>query len=251
VTAPPRSRLARLGRAAVRLVLDARFRDSLRMSLFRPPGGFQPFGDTAPNRYPIIFDFVRRQLGEDGAHDILSFGCSTGEEVITLRRYFPKARIKGIDINPRNIAACRRALRRQPDAGLDFAIASSTRGEPEAFYDAIFCMAVLRDGRLGRPGTTRCDPLLRFDDFAACIQDFARCLKPGGLLIVRHSNFRLCDAPAGQRFETLLRRELGEPGHTPLFGPDNRRLEGAVYPDTVFRKIASDRAAPEPSASAG
>lgn len=241
----------RLGRAAVRLVLDSRFRESLRMSFFRPPGGFQPFGDTALNRYPVIFDFVRRELGEDGAHAILSFGCSTGEEVFTLRRYFPKARIKGIDINPRNIAACRRALQRQPDAGLDFTIASSTRGESEGRYDAIFCMAVLRDGRLGRPGTMRCDPLLRFEDFAACVQEFARCLKPGGLLIVRHSNFRLCDAAAGRKFETLLRRDLGDRTHTPLFGPDNRLLEGAVYPDTVFRKIASDRAAPVPSAPAG
>ncbi len=66
------------------------------------------------------------------------------------------------------------------------------------------------------------------------VADFERCLKPGGLLIIRHSNFRLCDAPAGQAFETIL--QLQSRGGTPLFGPHNRLLAECAYPDTVFRK---------------
>jgi SAM-dependent methyltransferase len=154
--------------------------------------------------------------------------------VFSLRQYFPHASIKGIDINPGNIAVCRRRLKKSPDPGIAFAAADSTATEPPGSYDAIFAMAVLRHGSLGLPGVTRCNHLIRFEDFARAVADFERCLRPGGLLIIRHSNFRLCDAPAGQAFETILRLPAGPA--TPLFGPDNRLLPDCEYPDTVFRK---------------
>jgi hypothetical protein len=96
-------------------------------------------------------------------------------------------------------------------------------------------MAVLRHSGLGLPGITRCDPLLRFQDFARAVADFDRCLKHGGLLVIRHSHFRLSDAPVGQHFETALQVPLGS-SKPLLFGPDNRLLPDCEYPDTVFRK---------------
>jgi 2-polyprenyl-3-methyl-5-hydroxy-6-metoxy-1,4-benzoquinol methylase len=200
-----------------------------------PEGAFQPFNDTSHNRYPHIFSFVQSVLGRGSAVNVLSYGCSTGEEAFSLREYLPNATIKGVDINAGNIAVCRRRLRKTPDAAMSFATARSMASEASAGYDAIFCMAVLRHGSLGLPGVSRCDPLLRFEDFAQAIADFERCLKPGGLLITRHSNFRLRDAPAGEAFETILRVPDDDP-QTPLFGPDNRLLADRHYPDTVFQK---------------
>ena len=230
--------LPRLFGALRRLASERDYRNMLWLRLARPKGLFQPNNDTQPDRYPEIFRFVQSQLGAGSAIRILSFGCSTGEEVFSLRRYFPQAVIKGIDINWRNIAACRRRLRREPDAGISFARASSTLGEPALYYDAIFCMAVLRHGQLALAGTTRCDHLIRFDDFAAVVKDFSRCLKAGGLLAIRHSNFRLVDAPAGVDFETMLRVATLPAEKLPLFGRDNYLLGGAEYPDAVFRKKA-------------
>jgi SAM-dependent methyltransferase len=182
---------------------------------------------------------VQAQLAAGRDVRLLSFGCSTGEEVFSLRHYFPQAVIKGIDVNRLNIATCRSRLRRARDNGISFETAASPAGEPAAFYDAIFCMAVLRHGQLALPGITRCDHLIRFEDFAAAVQDFSRCLKPGGLLVIRHSNFRLADAPAGAGFETILQVEIPKPERLPLFGSDNRLLRDASYPDTVFRKTAA------------
>ena len=230
--------LPRLFGALRRLASERDYRNMLWLRLARPKGLFQPNNDTQPDRYPEIFRFVQSQLGAGSAIRILSFGCSTGEEVFSLRHYFPQAVIKGIDINWRNIAACRRRLRREPDAGISFARASSTLGEPALYYDAIFCMAVLRQGQLALAGTTRCDHLIRFDDFAAAVKDFSRCLKAGGLLAIRHSNFRLVDAPAGVDFETMLRVATLPADKLPLFGRDNYLLAGAEYPDAVFRKKA-------------
>jgi 2-polyprenyl-3-methyl-5-hydroxy-6-metoxy-1,4-benzoquinol methylase len=228
--------LVRLVGALRGLAGDRNYRNIAWMRLTRPKGLFQLVNDTQPNRYPRIFKFVQSQLGADSEARILSFGCSTGEEVFSLRRYFPRAAIKGIDINGRNIAACRRRQRRERATGVAFATAASTAGEPAGFYDAIFCMAVLRHGGLAAPGTLRCDHLIRFEDFAAVVKDFHRCLKPGGLLAIRHSNFRLCDAPAGADFEVVLSVEVSQPDKLPLFGPDNRLVAGASYPDAVFRK---------------
>jgi SAM-dependent methyltransferase len=228
--------IVRAWRMLFRLAAEAPDRGVMWLVWCQPPAAFQPFNDTAPNRYPKIFSFVRQEIAATRAPAILSFGCSTGEEVFSLRRYFPCAAIKGVDVNPGNIATARRRLRERPDKKLCFEVAGSTANEPAAKYDAIFCMAVLRHGSLGRPGVERCDRLIRFADFAAAIADFSRCLKPGGLLIVRHSNFRLCDTPTAADFETLLRSPLPSKNKSPLFGPDNRLMPFADYPDTVFRK---------------
>ena len=103
-------------------------------------------------------------------------------------------------------------------------------------------MAVLRHGDLALPGVTRCDHLIRFADFSAALADFERCLKPGGLLVIRHSNFRLCDTAAAAAFETIhsVKNPDGSK-RTPLFDPDDRLLSGADYADTVFRKLAIAR----------
>jgi len=63
---------------------------------------FQPYSTTRADRYPVIFRFVRDALGDAPSLRLLSFGCSSGEEVWTLRRYFAAAFIKGIDIDPAN-----------------------------------------------------------------------------------------------------------------------------------------------------
>jgi hypothetical protein len=97
-------------------------------------------------------------------------------------------------------------------------------------------MAVLREPALKASSVNDCTRYFPFSRFAHAMDDFSRCLKPGGLLIVRYSNFRLCDAPAGAGFETVMRQPYKNPHNTPIFGPDNRRMPGVVYDDVVFRK---------------
>ena len=231
------SRWRSLGRA----LRDRDFRrDLLWRRLPRPPGVFQIGGDTREDRYPEIFAFVRDGLGAEGPVRLLSFGCSTGEEVFTLRRYFPRAAIDGIDINPYRIRACHARMRGAPDAGLRFMAAGSTAHLPDASYDAIFCLAVLRHGGLASGPPPCCAHLIRFAAFAELVGDFARCLKPGGLLAIAHSNFRFSDAPASAGFEVVLRAGPGRADNaTPLYGPDDRLLPGVGYHDIIFRGLGS------------
>jgi SAM-dependent methyltransferase len=198
---------------------------------------FQDDGTTGLDRYPTIFAFVREALGDGEALRLLSFGCATGEEVLSLRRYFPRAHLLGIDINPRHIAVARARPDLARDARVTIEQAGSLRDQPDGAFDAIFCLSVLRRGLLNVGRRDRCDPHLRFADFDRQIAEFARCLRPGGLLAVRNSNFRLRDASAAGQFEVALRLRLAPDPGTPLFGPDNRRLADQAYGEVVFRRV--------------
>lgn len=57
------------------------------------PGSHQLVDWTAANRYPEIF--AAAAAAAPDARRILSFGCSTGEECVSLAEYFPKAEIIG------------------------------------------------------------------------------------------------------------------------------------------------------------
>lgn len=236
----PKDALKRLVRALpgsrhlIPLYRFAQGDDARHASLWKPPpaGLFQPFATTAVDRYPRLFAFACDRLGDGPDRRILSFGCSTGEEVFSLRRYFPQAQIRGIDINPRNIARAQARLRRLGDPRLSFSIAASATEEGMGSYDAVFAMAVFRHGELGDFRPT-CSPLLQFADFEQSLTELAACLKPGGLLFLRHTNFRFQDTGPAQQFDLLLERPRNP--QTPVYGrneallPSQPALEGVAW----------------------
>jgi len=207
---------------------------SIRYRVRQPVAGrFQPYRHTLPDRYPWLFSFAAASLGSESDCRLLSFGCSRGDEVLALRTYFPRATIKGIDFDRRNIARCRA---RTNDANMSFSVAATTREERAGSYDAIFCLAVLCHGYLTISGAQRCDPLLDFADFERVVSDFARCLKPGGLLLLHTTSFRFRDTAVAADFDILLEAELEQMAADVQFGRDNRRLPGARDRAVVFRK---------------
>jgi SAM-dependent methyltransferase len=240
---PPQQRrpfLLRAARFGWNFARDSDFRSVMLLRWQSPPNLFQPFAETSEDRYPEIFRFARDTIGDEPERMILSFGCSTGEEVLTLRKYFPHTYIKGLDINRRNVAAAQAKLGQMRLTGIEFGLASSTGLEPAGRYDAIFAMSVFRHGGLGENGRDgRCDHLIRFADFEAAAMDLARALRPGGLLFIANSNFRFNDAAASADFEVVLTStEYAAAPGTPIFDRDNRYVPHSRYSNVGFRKRA-------------
>jgi SAM-dependent methyltransferase len=202
----------------------------------RLPGQFQDRSYTQPDRYPWLFEFARAALGADARLRLLSFGCCTGDEVFTLRRYFPQAAITGIDIDPQNIAVCRARADANAAQNLTFTVAAGTGREPTAAYDAIFCLGVLCLGDLTALGLDRSDPFFTFAEFERTVTDFARCLKPGGLLLFHSTNFRFGDTDAARAFDVVLDADPPELGTAVIFDRQNRLMPGERYRAVGFRK---------------
>jgi SAM-dependent methyltransferase len=216
----------------------------MRMKPRRKPlaGQFQRYSHTLPDRYPWLFGFAAQQLPAQADLNVLSFGCSRGDEVFALRRYFPRAVIKGIDVEPRNIALCEARARAQGLTGVSFQAAADTQDEASASYDAIFCLAVLCLGDLTTTGARRCDPQLRFEDFERVVADFSRCLKPSALLMLHTTNFRFSDTLVAHEFDTLLEATPQQMASDVQFDRYNRLIDGPRYCAVAFRKRVASAA---------
>jgi SAM-dependent methyltransferase len=190
------------------------------------PGAFQPYYYTRPDRYPWLFAFAAARLGPRTDARIRSFGWSRGEEAFTLRRYFPGATVKGIDVNPRNITRATARAKAEGAVDMTFEAAGTAQGEPTGVYDAIFCLAVLCNGDLTTSQAVRSDPVLYFADFERIVTDFARCLKPGGLLVLHTTNFRFGDTAVAADFDVVFEAEPQDLALDVIFDRHNRLMPG-------------------------
>lgn len=62
---------------------------------------------TSGERFPLIFDNAKKLYPD--AKRVLSFGCSTGEEVEALAKRFPDAEIVGVDLDYSSISRARKS----------------------------------------------------------------------------------------------------------------------------------------------
>ncbi len=189
---------------------------------------------TWADRYPAIFGAARDYFSGRPEIRILSFGCSTGEEVVTLRQYFPQARIVGAEINPRSLAVCRA---RGLDERIAFVPSTPRRIRDAGPYDAIFCMAVLQRNphAVESQGITDLSETYPFEKFDAQVSEFERLLNPGGLLVVHHSQYVFGDATVAGRF-TPLTTQPQPTVDGPRFDRRSRRMEGDVVVGSMWVK---------------
>lgn len=195
----------------------------------------QPWPTTFEDRYPEIFTALDAHLWTIANPRILSFGCSDGSEVRSLRRWFPNARIVGIDPNPAMIRIARAHLALHPDPAISYIEGARAALVGDMQFDAILAMAVFRHGDLETNTPDSCADVLPFSRFAETVAELDKHLAPGGWMTIWNSHFRFCDTPTAMRYEARsLRFTRAEP-MTLTYGQDNRRLEGS-YSDAMFRK---------------
>ena len=190
---------------------------------------------TSLDRYPEIFTKVTGLLHATTTSKILSFGCSTGEELVTLRRYFSLGTLVGADVNRRALRIARRTTRGLQDVRV---LKSSSEGlTKEGPFDAIFAMSVL----CRHPDTSACEvnKLYSFEAFQRSVAELDELLSVGGLLVCFNTNYQIEDLDLIHRYEIVDCNYAAESWVVSLFDRSGNRLRQSKPPHCVFRKLTN------------
>jgi hypothetical protein len=177
----------------------------------------QSHNGTFLGRYWTEHSLLRRYVPSDRDLAILSFGCSTGEELATIRQLFPGANLYGCDVNWHNLQAAR-AL-----TGPSVTVFESSDGEVVRHgpYDIILCNSVLLAPTTTHGSRVRgLDPAL----WRGVLHLLHETLKPGGLLQIINSNVPFRYHPVAAQYRALRSPLVLGPNFVDQFDPDDRCL---------------------------
>ncbi|MFY9259491.1 MAG: methyltransferase [Gallionella sp.] len=211
-------------------LMDGSHRSVVMTKLLARQQAHQLVNYTAPHRYPAVFRACAEYFAAAQPLTLLSFGCSTGEEVFSLREYFPHAELVGVDINRRNIRVARAS--RQKDARMNFYTELPEQGQ----YDAIFCMAVLQRTENRLPDTTDSSQIYPFHRFDAQVVMLDARLNVGGLFVIDHADYRFEDTRVAAKYQPLDNPPRIQRAR-PIFDRNNQRSLIPYDNPRVFKKI--------------
>lgn len=215
-------RIGHIVKESIKFVIDKRVRALILMQLLHGNRVQQTTQLTWENRYPDVFSACKSYFEERGERDIriLSYGCCTGEEVMTLREYFPEATIVGAEINKNSLKICRS---RQHDDKIYFVDSVLKKISALGPYDLIFCMAVLQrtphvveDNHI-----TDISDLYPFDKFEKQVKELDSYLKNNGVVVLQYTQYDILDTRLADSYE-----ELGDIGYDALWFDRNSKLKG-------------------------
>lgn len=72
-------------------------------NLARPGDLHQAWSTTRLSRRPKLMKALSEIVPDEGRAKVLSFGCSTGEEVLDIRQYYRQAKVFGTDLNRKSL----------------------------------------------------------------------------------------------------------------------------------------------------
>lgn len=146
----------------------------------------------------------------------------------------PQAHILGVDINPWCI---RQARKKSKNPNHLFTHRLSKEFERADEFDAIFCMAVFqRTENRTNDDNSLADGFL-FEQFENEIKMLDKKLKPGGLIIIDNSDFRLMDTSVSKQYEPLASFDQNKIiRNRPVFDRNNRKISDKNEAYRVFVK---------------
>ncbi|MGS2779051.1 class I SAM-dependent methyltransferase [Robertmurraya sp. GLU-23] len=218
-----------------RIIKDKDYRYLLLLQLVKYKNVHQTTPLTFMNRYPKIFSACQEYF--EGKEDlkILSYGCSTGEEVLTLRRYFPTAQIIGADINKRSLETCSKL---PVDDKISFIYSTPSEIQKHGKFDAIFCMAVLqrKPHDVAAKGITNLSKIYPFEKFEKQIIELDSLVKENGLLVVHFTQYSLWDTSVALKYEALG-DFVQDDYSTPVFDRNSELRRNTNPQKSIFVKL--------------
>ncbi len=143
----------------------------------------QPSHSTKFDKYPELFRKAV-DLVQIPPSKILSFGCSSGEECYTLRKYFPNSEVVGCEIDQILVNQCKVC---NTDPGVQFIHSRFDLLKKFSPYNLIFALNVfVRDVK--HPDLY---PLYLFSYFEDQIEQFDQILSSDGIIVICNSQHDL------------------------------------------------------------
>lgn len=205
----------------VKFFSDGRFRSEILTTLRFGNQFHQQSTFTTSDRYPLIFKECADYLSSTSNPKILSFGCSTGEEIYSIGQYLPNAIIMGVDINNWCLRQCRKKYKNQ---NFSFVHRFSDKFKNASGFDAIFCMAVFQRTENRTNSNNSQTKSFLFEQFENEISMLDKMLKNGGLLIIDHSDYCFMDTTCAMNYMPLSFDKNQLLRNRPLFDRNNLKI---------------------------
>ena len=178
---------------------------------------------TKMNRYPDLFTICQQYFKDKENVKILSFGCSTGEEVYSIHEYMPETTIVGVDISEYNLKECNK---KEKKPNISFIHSLSEAYQQSKKFDAIFCLAVLQHND-NFTKNIQIATKYTFRQFEEQIIALDEKLNSGGLLFIDQTDFNF--------LETKFRHQ-----YFPLNVPGNRKTNSRPLYNSKNIRISPD-----------
>lgn len=228
---------------AVKFFTERSYRSVILLSFHDRENVHQTTNRTYLDRYPRIFKACQDSFANRDGLRVLSFGCSTGEEVLTLRHYFPSAFLVGVDINPWNLKECRKKVK---EGNTVFILPDSNLIEKYGPYDIIFCMAVLQRTpyAVRDNGITDLKKLYPFEKFDNQLSELDSVMKEKGLMVLHNSHYLFSESRIGTHYQELTGFSYEKELIPIKFDKNSKLMETPQQYGSIFRKISSDTLVP-------
>ena len=184
---------------------------------------------TKRNRYPQLFQAVKTFYSSESRNTppnfymensptILAFGCSNGDEMITLKEYFPNAKVLGCDINLDEYFS------RKELPHSDVFYSNSENIKKNGPYDIIFANSVLCYHPAKRPV-----PLaFSFEEFKSLLIDLNMSLRNGGILCAYNMSYLFSELPFAAEYRPVRTKSIFENGFVPKWHSSGQQISKKI-----------------------
>lgn len=182
---------------------------------------------TKYNRYPDLFNMMQILYTDNSNINILSFGCSTGEETRTIAEYFPNSTIYGVDICENIIADNKK---NNTNKNIHYLLPNELN-KLDIKFDIVFALSVLclyPDNQ---------SSFYNFDIFEKIINDIYKFLNVNGYIVMYNSNYIVEDTNLSKCFVPLKTKFfIKDSGFVPKYNKNRSPINN--YNNVIFKKIS-------------
>jgi trans-aconitate methyltransferase len=184
---------------------------------------------TSNNRYPGVFRTLQARIAQkigvglgQGKLKVLSFGCSTGSELSSLRCYFPEALLYGCDVNAAALHSAVDALVMDEAVVFESTPENIRRHGP---FDIILAMSVLcRFPESKSRNLLDLSAIYPFEDFNQTTKILSDNLRTGGILCLYNTNHDFARSDVAAQFRRVRSPLLASNGFVDKFDVKGRRM---------------------------